>query len=120
CDVETSQLIAIDPNSAERLWSTPAPILPGGTTEAGRGLRHGTAFLVQHAESGNYFLLNEAGELIIARLSRDGYEEISRAKVVEPTNEAFGRKVVWTHPAFANKSVYARNDKEIVCVDLGK
>ena len=29
-----------------------------------------------------------------------------------------GRPVVWSHPAFANKSVYARNDQEIVCVSL--
>ena len=26
--------------------------------------------------------------------------------------------VVWSHPAFANRSVYARNDKEIICVSL--
>ena len=24
----------------------------------------------------------------------------------------------WSHPAFANRRVYARNDKEIICVDL--
>ncbi|OHB69016.1 MAG: hypothetical protein A2V70_20530 [Planctomycetes bacterium RBG_13_63_9] len=29
-----------------------------------------------------------------------------------------GRKVVWSHPAFANRSLYARNDKELVCVSL--
>jgi hypothetical protein len=26
--------------------------------------------------------------------------------------------VVWSHPAFAHRSMYARNDKEIVCVSL--
>jgi hypothetical protein len=26
--------------------------------------------------------------------------------------------VVWSHPAFANRCVYARNDKELVCVSL--
>ena len=31
-----------------------------------------------------------------------------------------GLRHVWTHPAFANKSVYARNDKEIVCASLAK
>ena len=30
----------------------------------------------------------------------------------------FRRPVVWSHPAFANRCIYARNDKEIVCVDL--
>jgi hypothetical protein len=38
--------------------------------------------------------------------------------VLDPTNTAWGRDVVWSHPAFANRSVYARNDKEIVCVSL--
>jgi len=58
--------------------------------------------------------------LIIARLTPKGYEEISRAHLLEPTNPMAGRGrlVVWSHPAFANKSIYARNDKEIVCYSL--
>ena len=67
------------------------------------------------------FLFNEKGELIIAKLSPKGYEEIDRAKILEPTNKyAAGRTVVWSHPAFANQSMYARNDKEIVAVSLKK
>ena len=27
-------------------------------------------------------------------------------------------KVLWSHPAFANRHLYARNNKEIICVDL--
>ena len=38
--------------------------------------------------------------------------------VLEPTNKTFKRPVVWSHPAFAEKCVFARNDKELVCVDL--
>jgi hypothetical protein len=26
--------------------------------------------------------------------------------------------VLWSHPAFANRSIYARNDKEIIRVSL--
>ena len=26
--------------------------------------------------------------------------------------------MVWSHPAFANKRIYARNDKEIICLSL--
>ena len=33
---------------------------------------------------------------------------------------ARGRDVVWSHPAFANKKMFARNDKEFVCVDLSE
>jgi hypothetical protein len=28
--------------------------------------------------------------------------------------------VVWTHPAFANRHCYVRNDAELICVDLSK
>ena len=56
----------------------------------------------------------------IAKLSPKGYEEIDRAKLLDPTNEAFKRPVVWSHPAFADKCVFARNDKEIVCYSLAE
>jgi len=56
--------------------------------------------------------------LIIAKLSPRGYEEISRAHLIEPTNKDCGRPVVWAHPAFANRCCFLRNDKEVVCVDL--
>ena len=37
------------------------------------------------------------------------------AKLLEPTGRSWGRDVVWSHPAFAHKCVFARNDKELVC-----
>jgi hypothetical protein len=40
--------------------------------------------------------------------------------VVEPTAECFGRGVVWSHPAYADRTAYVRNDKQIVAVDLSK
>ena len=30
------------------------------------------------------------------------------------------RKVVWSQPAYAHKSIYVRNDHELVCVSLAK
>ncbi len=65
-----------------------------------------------------YFLFAETGELVIAKLSPKEYVELSRVKLIEPTGGAFGRKVVWSHPAFANKCIYVRNDKEIACFSL--
>lgn len=112
CDVDTSGLIAVDANTGKRLWGTTAPT----TFSREEGLRHGTAFLVRNGD--RHFIFSETGHLIIAALSREGYNETSRLKILEPTNEAFGRKVVWSHPAFAGKCVFARNDKEIVCLDL--
>jgi outer membrane protein assembly factor BamB len=43
---------------------------------------------------------------------------VSRAKLLEPTGVYGARDVVWSHPAFANRCVYARNDKELVCASL--
>jgi outer membrane protein assembly factor BamB len=61
---------------------------------------------------------NEKGDLIIAKLTAKGYEEISRAHLLEPTNSAAGRDVLWSHPAFANGHMFARNDRELIAVDL--
>ena len=55
-----------------------------------------------------------------AKLSPKGYEELSRWKMLDPTGAYAGRAYVWSHPAFANRCVYARNDKELVCVSLAK
>jgi hypothetical protein len=51
-----------------------------------------------------------------------GYKELDRAHVIDPTNTMAGRGrlVVWMHPAFANKCVFVRNDKELICVSLAK
>jgi hypothetical protein len=65
-------------------------------------------------------MFNEEGELIIARLSTAGFEEISRTKLIEPTTAQLRQRggVCWAHPAFANKHIFARNDQELVCASL--
>jgi outer membrane protein assembly factor BamB len=45
-------------------------------------------------------------------------EILAKAHVLELTHSAKGRKVVMAHPAFADRRVYFKNDKEIVCVSL--
>ena len=57
---------------------------------------------------------------MIGKLSPTGFEEVDRTKLIEPTNFAFGRDVVWCAPAYANKSVYVRNDKEIISASLAE
>jgi len=64
------------------------------------------------------WMFNEHGELIISELSPKGFKEISRAKIIEPTKEQLPRGVTWSHPAYANKHIFIRNDRELVCVDL--
>jgi outer membrane protein assembly factor BamB len=107
------QLRCLKADTGERLWETLA-----ATTPDGKEMRWANAFIVKNG--GRFFLANEKGDLIIARLTPKGYEEISRAHLLEPTNTATGRDVVWSHPAFANKKIYARNDKEIICADLAE
>ena len=106
------QLRCLKADTGERVWETFA------ATTGDKPVRWGNAFLVKNAE--RTFLFNESGDLIIAKLSPAGYVEISRAHLLDPTNTDPGRPVVWSHPAFANRSVYARNDKELVCVSLAK
>jgi hypothetical protein len=64
------------------------------------------------------FLYTDRGELIRARLTAEGYQEIGRTRLLEPTYPIFGRKVAWPPPAYANRHVFARNDKELVCASL--
>jgi outer membrane protein assembly factor BamB len=112
-DCQYGALRAVELATGERQWETFQPTAGGN-----RRVSHGTCFLVRHED--RCFLFSETGDLILARLSPKSYEELDRFHVLEPTNECFGRQVVWSHPAFASKSVFARNDKELVCVDLAK
>ena len=68
------------------------------------------------------WMFNERGELIISKLSPEGFHEISRAKLINPTPGQLSISkrggVCWSHPAFANKHVYIRNDEELICVNL--
>ncbi len=106
------QLRCLKADTGERVWET------FKATTSGEPVRWANAFIVKNG--GRFFLFNEKGDLIIAKLSPAGYEEISRAHILDPTNKDCGRAVVWSHPAFANRCVFARNDKELVCVDLAE
>ena len=115
CDCETGFLTAVDLATGKRLWETGVPTL------GDRRGRHGTAFLVRQGDapgSDRTWLLSETGDLILARLTPAAYEELGRTHLLDPTGECFGRDVVWSHPAFANRCVFARNDRELLCVSL--
>ena len=119
------QLRCIDVKSGTRVWETMkatrgklTPAKVAAEPEPGGGERWSNAFLTPHA--GRCFLFNEQGDLIIAKLSPKGYEEIDRAHLLDPTNTMAGRKTVWVPPAFANKCAFVRNDVEVICVSLAK
>ena len=119
CDCDTGMLTAVALEDGRRLWETLAP-----TTGGERRSKHGTAFLVRQAEgvagdpagTTRTWIFSETGDLILARLSPEKYEELGRTRLLDPTNECFGREVVWSHPAFANGCILVRNDRELVCV----
>ena len=105
------QLRCLKAETGEKVWETFA-----ATSGDAEQVRWSNAFIVANGD--RFFLSNEHGDLIIARLTPTGYEEISRSHLIEPTNKDPGRLVVWSHPAFANRCIYLRNDKELVCASL--
>ena len=121
------QLRCIKAKTGKRVWETmqatrgartPAKIAdepgPAGSE------RWSNAFLTP--QGNRYFLFNEQGDLIIAKLSPKGYEELDRTHLLDPTNTMAGngRKVIWVHPAYANRCIFVRNDVELICVNLAK
>jgi outer membrane protein assembly factor BamB len=119
CDCDTGMLTAVALDDGRRLWETLAP-----TTGGERRSKHGTAFVVRQADpvagdpagATRTWIFSETGDLILARLSPERYEELGRVHLLDATNECFGREVVWSHPAFASGCIFVRNDRELVCV----
>ena len=101
------EMRCLEARTGDRVWES---------LQAGPKVRWGTVHFVRNADK--VWMLNERGELIISRLSPAGFEEISRARLLKPTRVQHGRGVCWSHPAFANRHVFARNDEELVCADL--
>ena len=69
------------------------------------------------------WMFNEHGELLITELSPQGLKIISRAKLIDPTIGQLNRKgtgVTWSHPAFADRHIFARNDNRLICAYLGE
>jgi outer membrane protein assembly factor BamB len=102
-------LRCVKADTGARVWST---LAPNGDKEA----KCADIFIIKNDDC--FFLVTEKGDLVSARLTPKGYDELSRAHLLEPTTAAFGRTVVWSHPAFANRCIFARNDKEIICASL--
>lgn len=105
------QLRCLDANTGERIWEDQGAVPHG---------RWATIHFVRNGDK--VWMFTEQGNLIIARFDPTGYHEISRTKIIEPTTELGQRDylICWMHPAFAGKRVYARNDKELVCVKVGE
>ena len=98
--------------TGERVWESVDLIGEHARWAAGLIVRNGDRYLVN----------TDRGELVLARFTPKGYEEIDRTFLIEPTSGGGGRReldaVNWSHPAYANGHVVARNDREIVRASL--
>jgi outer membrane protein assembly factor BamB len=101
------QLRCLKADTGQRIWET--------FQATGEG-RWWNAFLIAHEDK--TIIANEQGELIFARLRPEGYQELSRMPIIEPTGKAQRRSIVWSHPAFAHRSVFVRNDEKIRRISL--
>lgn len=100
-------LCCLEAATGDQVWATRQP-----TSE-----KFGTAHLTPNGD--RVFLFNQKGHLILARLSPQGYQELGRSLLVEPTaGYRAANPITWAHPAYANKHVFARNDRELVCASL--
>jgi outer membrane protein assembly factor BamB len=103
------ELRCLEVATGDRVWES---------LEAVPRARWSTIHFVKNED--RVWMFNERGQLIISRLSPKGFEEISRTQVIRPTLGQLAQRggVVWSHPAFANQHVFARNDEELVCASL--
>ena len=108
------ELRALEAATGERVWVSDEMVAQA---------RWGTAFFVKHRD--RYFVNNDDGFLIIAQFTPEGYVEQSRTLLIEPTSSAgfgprrlFDRLVNWSHPAYANRHIFQRNDTEIIRASL--
>jgi outer membrane protein assembly factor BamB len=108
------QLRCLRASTGQQVWETQAV--------TGEKARWATALIVRHGD--RFFINNDQGELIIARLKPEGYKEISRTKLIKPTSDPGNRRknptVNWSQPAYADKHIFARNDEEIISASLAK
>ncbi len=107
------ELRCLDLFTGKRIWESEAAVKPNTFS---------TLHIVAQGDKGDrVWIFNEHGELIIAQLTGQGYNEISRGKLVAPTQPGLPSRrggVTWAHPAFAHRHVLARNDERLVCADL--
>lgn len=103
------QLLCLDGATGKQLWQA------NGISESSSGASiHITAVPSIRCA----FLFTDRGDLILARLTAAGYQELGRLHLLEPTADYGQRKMAWVPPAYSGQRIFARNDKELVCVSL--
>jgi len=103
------QLRCLDARNGDRIWEDLTAVPKA---------RWATIHMVRNGR--RIWMFNERGELLIGRLSPQGFHEIRRSKLLDPTTAQLNQRggVCWSHPAYAYRHIFARNDRELVCASL--
>lgn len=101
----------LNAKTGERIWEDQAAVPRA---------RWATIHMVRQKD--RVWMFNERGELLLARLSPSGLQITSRAQLIEPTRSQLNQRggVCWAHPAFAERSIFARNDQRLVRASLAE
>ena len=103
------ELRCLDLKSGDRIWED--------LTAVPRA-RWATIHIMRDAD--RELMFNDQGQLILATLTPQGFQEHCRADLIKPTLFQLRRRdgVTWAHPAVANGHIFARSDQELVCAPL--
>lgn len=101
------ELVCLEAATGRQIWST------NSLTASKNG-----ASIHITPQGGGFFLFTDEGNLIRAQLSPAGYREISRSHLIDPTWPFGQTRFVYAPPAFANRTVFARSEAEVVCSSL--
>ncbi len=95
--------------TGDRIWSD-TTLVPYG--------RWANAHLVTQGDK--TWAFNELGELILTKLTPEGFTDLGRVELVKPFKVSPNPRdgVNWAHPAFAGRRIYARSDAALVCYEV--
>jgi len=99
----------LEMKSGNRVW-TDKTLVPYG--------RWANAHLIQ--QGNKIWAFNELGELILGRISPEGFTDLGRVELLKPVPVSPNPRggVNWSHPAFSGRRIYARSDAKLVCFEL--
>ena len=99
----------LDAATGDRIWED-TTVLPRA--------RWGTAHLTPNGD--RVWIFNERGELLLTSLSPAGITIHGRTQLIEPTLDQLNQRegVTWSHPAYAKRHIFVRNDEELACFNL--
>ena len=83
-------------------------VLTGEPAWKERGFGHAS---MVHAD-GKFIIMDEDGDLVLARMSPEGMETLARASIFNTTS--------WTVPTLVGTTLYARDREKILALDLGR